>query len=1006
MYSPITGTGNGTAPVVNLTWPWLDKENVKARVNGANVTLNWTGPSQVTFAAVVANAAAWEVYRDTAILEPATDFTDNSVLTATDLDRANLQHLYREQEMAIAAAQGLLPTSTFLGNRLAYSAAPQALTAAQAAALLPLATNVSKGLLPNWPNNTTTFLRGDGTYAVPPVNTGPQGPPGDVSKVATRAALAAETVGPNLVRWLTEAGRSGLFKFVASNFAALVTADTAQGVYVAPASDTTGATGAWVRQFDNALIFDWFGAVPGDYTTGPGADSLPAWNAMQSYLDAVDRNVSAAFVANGPKIYFPGAQYTFSDKVVVNRALHLIGQGGSISEATWLRWTGGTGGIVINRGGSTFAGEVSSTGGDGSMIEGFTLQGPGGTPVGIATTDLLHSAVRFKGRAVIKNCLIRNWRGVGLAISASTSDPVSSAFYGNINGVVVDNVRIESTKFGGVWVSGGDANVINLTNVDVAECGRFGFWLDPFLGLTLVNCQSAHCGLPSHSGLTEYSIVHLAGVQYYAKFNATTAALQAETPGTGSNWIRYGVGGASADIPTWTGLHTYVPGGSYGGTGAFTSLSGCYYETGQAPPQLPNALSFGGFMGSGVSDLPQFFAGSTGIGTNKKISQTFTYTDASSVSASLGGAQTANYFDLLNWNSTAATSGFDPARAYGLVIEKATNDLIVQVDGAAANAQAGFALPFRFTSDVTTQTFGRSAAVPGALALEFIALGPAGNRTVFTTAVASPTGPHAQGEYAFNRGITAATPLFAWATTVAGNPGTQTPLYALTAAPATIATSGSASDLSAGTVPAARMPALTGDVTTVAGAVATTIANGVVTYAKMQNVSATARLLGRTTAGAGVIEEISLAGGLAFAGSTLTAAGALTPTSVASTGAITSSGTGGVGYATGAGAAVTQLTSKSTAPPAINKPTGQITMNNAALAAAGVVSFTVSNSTVAATDTINLNLASGNATSGTYRYWIDKVSAGSFIVTVENRSAGSLSEALVFNFAVLKGVAA
>lgn len=42
------------------------------------------------------------------------------------------------------------------------------------------------------------------------------------------------------------------------------------------------------------------------------------------------------------------------------------------------------------------------------------------------------------------------------------------------------------------------------------------------------------------------------------------------------------------------------------------------------------------------------------------------------------------------------------------------------------------------------------------------------------------------------------------------------------ASPATIATSGSASDLSAGTVAAARMPALTGDCTTSAGAVATT----------------------------------------------------------------------------------------------------------------------------------------------------------------------------------------
>jgi hypothetical protein len=51
---------------------------------------------------------------------------------------------------------------------------------------------------------------------------------------------------------------------------------------------------------------------------------------------------------------------------------------------------------------------------------------------------------------------------------------------------------------------------------------------------------------------------------------------------------------------------------------------------------------------------------------------------------------------------------------------------------------------------------------------------------------------------------------------------------------------------------------LTGDVTgTGTGSFATTIANDAVTYAKIQNVSATDRLLGRSTAGAGDIEEIT-----------------------------------------------------------------------------------------------------------------------------------------------------
>jgi hypothetical protein len=81
-------------------------------------------------------------------------------------------------------------------------------------------------------------------------------------------------------------------------------------------------------------------------------------------------------------------------------------------------------------------------------------------------------------------------------------------------------------------------------------------------------------------------------------------------------------------------------------------------------------------------------------------------------------------------------------------------------------------------------------------------------------------------------------------------------------------------------------------------------------------------------------------------------------------------------------------------------------MNAAALAANAGVSFAVTNSQVAATDTIDLCLASGNAAAGTYNYQVDKVSAGSFVIWVRNISGSSLSEALVFNFSVKKAVAA
>jgi hypothetical protein len=75
----------------------------------------------------------------------------------------------------------------------------------------------------------------------------------------------------------------------------------------------------------------------------------------------------------------------------------------------------------------------------------------------------------------------------------------------------------------------------------------------------------------------------------------------------------------------------------------------------------------------------------------------------------------------------------------------------------------------------------------------------------------------------------------------------------------------SAANLNAGTLPAARMPALTGDVTTSAGAVATTIAANAVTFAKRAQI-ATDRLVGRDTAATGSEEALTVGGGIEFTG--------------------------------------------------------------------------------------------------------------------------------------------
>jgi hypothetical protein len=106
----------------------------------------------------------------------------------------------------------------------------------------------------------------------------------------------------------------------------------------------------------------------------------------------------------------------------------------------------------------------------------------------------------------------------------------------------------------------------------------------------------------------------------------------------------------------------------------------------------------------------------------------------------------------------------------------------------------------------------------------------------------------------------------------------------------------------------------------------------------------------------------------------------------------------GIGYVTGNGGAVTQTTSRTTGV-ALNTLCGQITLVSAA-GSTTAASFTVTNSKVAATDTIVLNQKSGT---DLYRLHVTNIAAGSFQVTFHTIS-GTTTEQPVFNFVVLKGV--
>lgn len=123
---------------------------------------------------------------------------------------------------------------------------------------------------------------------------------------------------------------------------------------------------------------------------------------------------------------------------------------------------------------------------------------------------------------------------------------------------------------------------------------------------------------------------------------------------------------------------------------------------------------------------------------------------------------------------------------------------------------------------------------------------------------------------------------------------------------------------------------------------------------------------------------------------------------IKSNGPVTSSSPlGGIGYVTGAGGAVTQGTSKSTTV-ILNTVCGVITSHNASLAGAAIVTFTLTNSSIAATDIVVPSIQSGDAT-GLYTVATTHTAAGSCKLTLTNIGA-TAGEVVLINFSVIKGV--
>ena len=151
----------------------------------------------------------------------------------------------------------------------------------------------------------------------------------------------------------------------------------------------------------------------------------------------------------------------------------------------------------------------------------------------------------------------------------------------------------------------------------------------------------------------------------------------------------------------------------------------------------------------------------------------------------------------------------------------------------------------------------------------------------------------------------------------------------------------------------------------------------------------------------------------------VTAAGTLDVTGASTlTGAVTfkssaksDSATAGIGYATGAGGTVTQLTSRTTGV-TLDKICGEIVLVAGTITAHQADDFVLTNSTIAATDVVVVNIKSGLA-AGTAKYYkvtVIAVGAGQCTISVGNIDNSTIpasgTDTPVLSFAVIKAVAA
>lgn len=440
----------------------------------------------------------------------------------------------------------------------------------------------------------------DLAFPVPYVAPGGVGGSGKIDVAATRTALKAIVTTATPVVFLQENGREGLFEWDATVPAATHQTDTAEGLFVAPAS---GAAGAWVRRFNGPVNPEWFGMVPN--ASGSAGANVTAWNNMKAALRkiAVERDANYPGLA---AIEFPNAIFYFNAPLDVDDGVMSV-RGSVMERGTTLRWSVASTGLRIQyydtsggSGGSVSAHESSGH----TVIERLQIEGIYYNAfAGVGVTEGEHHGIQMRAMAHLRDVTINGFPGDGIYVNAGALSP---GFRGNANMFSLINVAARCCR-NGLTTIGADSGAYNVFGGSFDNNRAFGhfepedstlggsFWGTHFDSNGDVSLSATvPATITKHSGLW-YSCVY--GQEAWASANAPTG-----TATDNQGWQYIGPTGSAAVVNWFNGINVRGGGSVLAkSANAQTAYWNTYSEPGLGHAQIhsPNAAYGGGIANNG-----------------------------------------------------------------------------------------------------------------------------------------------------------------------------------------------------------------------------------------------------------------------------------------------------------------------------------------------------------------------------------------------------------------------